>query len=84
MSVSRRPPVAPSIKSEKEPTSLKVISSSIKFDQVRCCICNRLHDRGAYGAGHEIGRNRRFCPHCMSDILITNGIHPDQFPPDDE
>jgi hypothetical protein len=72
-----------------EELKLKVVSSTshvstIKLSQVRCCICNRLHDRSAFGAGHEIGRGRRFCPYCMSDLLRRNGIKEDDFPPDDE
>jgi hypothetical protein len=62
---------------------LKFTEGLLKDKQVRCCICNHLYDRNAFGSLEENGRGRRFCPDCSRDILYTNRIHEDQCPPDE-
>jgi hypothetical protein len=75
----------PVVKTLKPETILKISQGSIKRKEVRCCICNIMHDRESFGCLEEHGRGRRFCPDCSRDILLSgrNCIHDDDFPPDE-
>jgi hypothetical protein len=46
----------------------------IRETYLYCSICEEGFEIGAKGSAIEAGRNRRFCPGCMSDLLRVNGI----------